>query len=85
MYTVNSSAYWGGQWDSHSWNMVRVSGKWYRVDTQIQRLKSGKDTDYTFFMQTDKTDWGVTYPTLDKQSIVDRFGGFKLKNGKKSC
>lgn len=84
-FTINGSAYWGGQWDSHSWNMVRIGSSWYRVDTQIQRLKSGKNTDYTFFMQTDSTDWGVKYPNTDKQKTLNRFGKFKLKNGKTSC
>ena len=65
--------------------MVRIGSSWYRVDTQIQRLKSGKNTDYTFFMQTDSTDWGVKYPNTDKQKTLNRFGKFKLKNGKTSC
>lgn len=84
VYTVNKSATWGGQTSSHSWNMLRYKGKWYRIDPQIQRLKSGTSTDYTFFMQTDRTDWGVTYPKLSSSQITKGFGSFKLKYGKKS-
>lgn len=52
---ISGTAYSGGSWGNHGWNMVKLNGSWYHVDCTWDDPGTGGFERHTYFCLDDET------------------------------